>query len=213
VNLESRGAHIFTEFWKALEQQIGFNNILVSDELWAVDFNPAAPLTTPRGFDPTVAANQRLIIGALATAVQAIEALALKLDAPWGELQVLPRQDLDVPMHGGKDSMGVFGVMNATLGEGGYRDITSGNSYIQIVTWDESDCPVAKGILTHSQSTDPASEHFADQSLLYSNKQWVDLPFCPEDIRDAAIAEPLVLEDVSSYPPKAPSPSASPRAE
>jgi acyl-homoserine-lactone acylase len=195
VNLESRGAHIFTEFWNELEQQVGLNNILVSDELWAVDFDPAAPLTTPRGFDPMVAANQRLIIGALATAVQAIEALDLDLDAAWGDLQVLPRRDIDVPMHGGKDSMGVFGVINASLGEGGYREIESGNSYIQIVTWDESECPVARGILTHSQSTDPASPHVADQSLLYSNKQWVDLPFCPEDIRAATIAAPLILEE------------------
>jgi len=195
VNLESRGAHIFTEFWKALERQVGFNNILVSNELWAVDFDPAEPLTTPRGFDPLVAANQRLLIDALAAAVQAIETLALDLDAPWGDLQVLPRRDVDVPIHGGKESMGVFGAINASLAEGGYRDIESGNSYIQVVTWDGSDCPIAEGILTHSQSTDPESEHFADQSILYSNKQWIDLPFCPEDIRAAAIAVPLLLQE------------------
>lgn len=69
------------------------------------------------------------------------------------------------------------------------------NSYIQIVTWDESDCPIAERILTHSQSTDPESDHFADQSVLYAEKQWVDLPFCTEDIRAAAIAEPLVVQE------------------
>jgi hypothetical protein len=51
------------------------------------------------------------------------------------------------------------------------------------------------GILTHSQSMDPESAHFADQSVLYSNKQWVDLPFCTEDIRAAAIGEPRVVQE------------------
>jgi acyl-homoserine-lactone acylase len=195
VNLESRGAHIFTEFWNELERQVGFNNILVSEDLWTVDFDPAHPITTPRGFDPLVAANQSLIIGALAAAVLAIDTFDLDLGAPWGELQVLPRHDIDVPIHGGKGSMGVFGAISARLGEGGYRDIQSGNSYIQVVTWDESDCPIAEGILTHSQSTDPESAHFADQSMLYSTKQWVDLPFCTEDIRGAAIDEPRVVQE------------------
>ena len=72
---------------------------------------------------------------------------------------------------------------------------SGGNSYIQTVTWDESDCPIAEGILTHSQSIDPSSPHYADQSELYSMKGWVSFPFCKEDIKAAAIAESYTLEN------------------
>jgi acyl-homoserine-lactone acylase len=50
-------------------------------------------------------------------------------------------------------------------------------------------------ILTHSQSTDPEAAHFADQSVLYSTKQRIDLPFCIEEIRAAAIGEPRVVQE------------------
>jgi acyl-homoserine-lactone acylase len=52
---------------------------------------------------------------------------------------------------------------------------------------------VAEGILTHSQSTDPASPHYGDQSPVYSAKGWIPLPFCPEEVEAARIGEPLIL--------------------
>ncbi|RLA57310.1 MAG: hypothetical protein DRR04_13020, partial [Gammaproteobacteria bacterium] len=66
----------------------------------------------------------------------------------------------------------------------GYSEIRHGNSYLQTIGWDGSECPDAYGILTYSQSTDPASAHYADMTRLYSGKGWVDLPFCEGD-RDA----------------------------
>jgi acyl-homoserine-lactone acylase len=36
--------------------------------------------------------------------------------------------------------------------------------------------------LTYSQSDDPASEHFSDQTALYSSKTWRPLPFSREQI-------------------------------
>lgn len=195
VNLDSRGAHIFTEFWNELEGEVGFNNVLASEQLWTVDFDSANPITTPRGFDTSVTANRTLVINALSAAVEEIDSFGLALNAPWSELQVLPRNEIDVPIHGGKGSMGVFGAISASLREGGYRNIGSGNSYIQTVTWDESECPVAEAILTHSQSTDPESDFYADQSALYSNKQWVDLPFCIDEVSAAAIGAPIILQN------------------
>ena len=79
----------------------------------------------------------------------------------------------------------LFSVIGADLVEGeGYSDVGAGNSYIQVVSWDESDCPDANAILTYSQSTDPASPHYADSTKLYSQSGWIDMPFCEED-RDA----------------------------
>jgi len=63
------------------------------------------------------------------------------------------------------------------------------------VTWDETDCPIADAILTHSQSVQPTSVHYSDQSKLYADKRWVRFPFCEEDIAAQQIGETLVLEE------------------
>ena len=91
--------------------------------------------------------------------------------------------------------MGVYGAISVGLRDGGYANPEKGNSYIQAVTWDESECPIADVILVPSQSTDPTSPHFADQTKLYSNKEWVRFPFCEDDITAAQIGETLILKD------------------
>ena len=63
----------------------------------------------------------------------------------------------------------------------GWSEILHGNSYIQTVTWDD-DGVVAEGILSYSQSSDPASPHYQDQTELYSEKKWIKLPFKEEEI-------------------------------
>jgi acyl-homoserine-lactone acylase len=62
-----------------------------------------------------------------------------------------------------------------------------GTSYIQIVGFDDAG-PVADAILSYSQSTDPASPHFADQTRAYAAKAWHRLPFNPQDIAAQAIS-------------------------
>jgi acyl-homoserine-lactone acylase len=78
-----------------------------------------------------------------------------------------------------------------TAGEG-YSNITHGNSYMQTVSWDQSNCPDAFALLSYSQSTNPASAHYADQTRLYAQKRWVDMPFCPDAI-DASTISSMVL--------------------
>ena len=87
----------------------------------------------------------------------------------------------------------MYGAISVDLSEGGYANPTAGNSYIQVVTWDDSDCPIADVILVPSQSTDPASPHFADQTRLYANKEWVRWRFCEDDIAAGQVGETLVL--------------------
>ena len=91
--------------------------------------------------------------------------------------------------------MGVFGAISSGLSEGGYRNIRSGNSYIQAVTFDESDCPVADAIITTSQSINPDSPYYSDQSELYARKEWVRMPFCNDQIEAARVGEPLELSE------------------
>ena len=53
VDPESRGAQVFTEFWRGIHRELGndFNLLIESASFWAVDFDPADPLNTPRGID------------------------------------------------------------------------------------------------------------------------------------------------------------------
>ncbi|HAN67321.1 MAG TPA: hypothetical protein DCQ70_02345, partial [Halieaceae bacterium] len=197
VNADSRGAQIFTEFWKVITDQLGnsFQNVVQSDEFWARDFDPEDPLHTPAGIDLAVAANSTRVLSALTTASERLAAAGVPLGAPWGEVQVLERNGVRVPIHGGSGTMGVYGAISANLVESGYVNPRSGNSYIQAVTWDDSECPIADVILVPSQSTNPASPHFSDQTELYANKQWVRFPYCEADIAARQIGETLLLQE------------------
>ncbi len=54
--------------------------------------------------------------------------------------------------------------------------VTTGSSYIQTVQFNDSGVN-AQAFLTYSQSSNPASPNFADQTARFSAKQWITLPF------------------------------------
>jgi acyl-homoserine-lactone acylase len=53
-----------------------------------------------------------------------------------------------------------------------------GSSYVQVVTWNNGSCPDARTILTYSESTNPGSPFYSDQTKLFSKKKWVPDLFC-----------------------------------
>ncbi|GAB5451223.1 MAG: N-acyl homoserine lactone acylase QqaR [Halioglobus sp.] len=196
ANVDSRGTQVFIEFWGGIRSELGsqFQNVVIGNQFWEVDFDPADPIRTPRGIDTTEQANHDLVIDKLLQAHGRLADAGVALDAPWGETQFLERNDEDIAIHGGMGQAGIFGAISSSLGEGGYRNPRSGNSYIQAVTWDGSDCPIADTMLVHSQSVQPTSEHYGDQTRLYAKKEWVRFPFCEEEIQAAQIGQTLVLE-------------------
>ena len=78
----------------------------------------------------------------------------------------------------------MFSVISAALNaeNSGYNPIFAGNSYIQTVTWNADGTPNAEAILTYSQSPEPDSPFYADLTRLYSNSEWVKLPFTEQEI-------------------------------
>ena len=196
VELDSRGAQVFTEYWSGIRRELGspYQNVVISDRFWLHDFDPADPLNTPAGIDGQEPQNRVTVIAALLRAHSRLAEAGVALDAPWGEVQFLERNNERVPIHGGDGNMGVFGAISASLQEGGYKNPGSGNSYIQTVSWDESDCPIADTILTHSQSVQADSDYYSDQSKLYADKRWVRFPFCEDDIVAAQVGETVLLE-------------------
>ena len=198
VDTDSIGAHIFTEFWRAFADANSSNRgayFIENPEIWRQPFDPARPTITPAGIDTTVTTNHDRVLAALATALQKLAEAEVPLNLPFGEVQAVQRNEFTIPIHGGWDEMGTFSVIKVRLEQGGYRNITGGNTYVQAVTWDDSDCPLADTLLAHSQSTDPASEYYLDQTLTYSDKLWTRMPFCTDDIVREQVGERLDLQE------------------
>jgi acyl-homoserine-lactone acylase len=173
--IDSVGGHIFFEFWRIARDL---------DNLWAEPFDPADPVNTPNTLNTGDSTLVESVRQALADGVQVLLDNSIALDAPWGEVQFVEKDGERIPLPGGSGAM-LFSVITSDLVDGeGYSNVRAGNSYIQAVSWDASDCPDANAILTYSQSTDPASAHYADATRLYSQSGWIDMPFCEGD-RDA----------------------------
>lgn len=183
--IDSVGGHIFTEFWRIARRLNG---------LWAVPFDPTDPVYTPNTVNVADGEVLDAILQALADAVQLLTDNGIALDLPWGEVQYVEKDGERIPLPGGSGGM-LFSVISSNLIEGeGYSDVQAGNSYIQAVSWDESDCPDANAILTYSQSTDPASPNYADATRLYSQSGWIDMPFCQADIEAQEVGRVTIEE-------------------
>ncbi len=194
VNLGSRGAQVFTEFWQRIRAQAAsaFTNV-VGAGFWQTDFDPADPLNTPHGID--VAANRDLVIDSLSGAVLALEAAGVALNARWRDVQYVTRGETRIPIHGGDGDMGVYGAISAGLRDGGYTDVSSGNSYIAAVTWGNNNCPIAHTVLVPGQSDNPGSRYYRDQARLYSGKRWTRFPYCEATIARAQRGRTLEIEE------------------
>ncbi|MBI1402233.1 MAG: penicillin acylase family protein [Porphyrobacter sp.] len=176
--VDSRGAALFRAFWAKVAGRSG---------LWAVPFDPADPVNTPRDL-ATGGANGSALLAALGEAVTELDAAKIPLDAPWGTVQQRRVGDEGIAIHGGPGGAGVLNVQEARPAPWGLVPV-HGTSYIQVVGFDETG-PVVDALLSYSQSTDPSSPHFADQTRAYSAKRWYRLPFSPEAIAAEAIAPP-----------------------
>ncbi|MGW1184877.1 penicillin acylase family protein [Streptomyces drozdowiczii] len=170
----SRGALLFDRFWRRAVAAVP------ADRLWKVPFSPADPVRTPNTLDTSAPG----VLAALADAVGELRGAGVALDAPLGEHQWVRRGSERIALSGGTEALGVWnkteGVWDASAGA--YTDVSTGSSYIQAVGWDGGPCPVARTLLTYSQSSNPGSPHFSDQTELFSRGRWVTSRFCEKDI-------------------------------
>lgn len=177
-NLDSRGGHIWREFWARL------NLLPVASPLqWLTPFDANDPVNTPRMFN----AADPVAIQAFVDAVQSIESAGIPFDARMGDLQRSGiHEGADIPVFGGESFEGAFTIASSrgsNLEEAQGYSVTYGNSYIQTVTWGDDGNPIAEGFVTYSQSTDPASPYYRDMTEAYSNKEWIRFPYTEQEIR------------------------------
>ncbi|AKJ26698.1 penicillin acylase family protein [Caldimonas brevitalea] len=151
-------------------------------EVWRVPFDPRDPVYTPRGLDLRTPLVEAGLVAALRAAVQSVHASGWQPGMRWGEVQGVTRGRERIPIHGGDEGLGVYNSVYSTPSGPGQREVYDGTSYVQAVAFD-ADGPHAEALLSYSQSTDPASPHFADQTRRFSRKAWLRLPFTEAEIR------------------------------
>ena len=192
ANVDSRGIHVWTEFWRVARS---------IENLYAVPFDAADPVNTPRGIAVETAATRSEVRQALAAGQAVLQDAGIALDARWGDLQYVERNDKKIAIPGAQGWAGMFSMIVANLAKDkGYSPIIAGNSYIQVISWDWDGELQPSGILTYSQSQEPESAHYSDLTEVYSRGEWIEFPFTEEDILADPNLRTLTLIEPESDP-------------
>ena len=172
VNLDSTGAHTMALY------------LLAGGDVFEGPFDPADAVYTPVRLDR----DDPAVMEALQTAAGQLAQLNIAPDAALGDVVGEMRGERRIPIHGGPAGTGVFNMIipGDPIPERGWTSIIHGSSWIYTVEFTD-DGPVSEGVLTYSQSTDPSSAHYGDQTELYSGKGWDPLHFELDDARAAAV--------------------------
>jgi acyl-homoserine-lactone acylase len=173
MTVGSRGGLLFERFW---QRAGGLPN------LWRVPFNPADPVNTPN----TLNTANPLVQKALTDAIAEFRAAGIEPDAPLGQNHYVVRNGTVIGLPGGQGPQGLLNVITPVWDPArGDTEVVHGSSHIQVVSFTGGHCPDASTLLTYSQSEDPTSPHFADQTRLFAAEQWVRSRFCEHDIESS----------------------------
>ncbi len=190
-NIESRGAHLFREFLAAANDY-QYTRYLPKSFKFKVPFDEAHPLDTPRGLNTN---DNPTVLLSLAKAIVRLERAGIALDAKLGDVQSVTRNGVVIPLHGGQEIEGVFNKVEANFeGSEGYPEVTRWSSSWIMATEFSDDGPSIKALLTYSLSANPDSPYFYDQTQMYSDKQWLDIPFADSQVNRAAIKHYVVQQ-------------------
>lgn len=172
--------------------QLTMAGLQAGGDSWRQPFSADDPVNTPSGIAWERADIATRLHKSLADANARVTSLKLPPDTRWGQLQTVARGASRIAIAGGDGRLGIYNAIT-TQREGARFDVDGGSSYIQLVSFDDKG-PVAEGLLAFSQSSDPTSAHFKDQTQLFSAQQWRPLPFTPEQIRADGGSEVLQLK-------------------
>jgi acyl-homoserine-lactone acylase len=215
LDLDSVGAVAWREFLGDYDYKVMKDRGV----LFEVPFNPDNPIETPTGLAAAAdVADDDRALQALAAATLRLQAVGLSPTTTLRESQFTLKGGERIPMHGGSAIEGVTNLivygssassgLDSTLGpkmeRGELQDSSSGlttlgypviygSSFILAMEF-TPDGPQGRAFVTYSQSSDPNSPHFADQTHRFSEKDWRTIRFTEEDI----LADPeLEVETVS----------------
>src|SRR5215469_8431432 len=170
---DQRGAVLFAEFWNFAQG--------AKPSPFSHPFQLSHPVTTPSGLNTA----NSTVHTALGDAIQQLRKANIPIDTTLGAVQFVTYHGSHIPIPGGPgDPDGIFNAIYVNDEPGDSPTAPDdGSSFIQVVTWAKnSSCPVGSTILTYSESSNPSSPHFADQTKLFSKKQFLPDRFCQSQI-------------------------------
>jgi acyl-homoserine-lactone acylase len=155
--------------------QQAYGGLNYTPQWWRVPFDPAQPLSTPRDLNTDLPAVQR----ALADAVEYFGAHGVPLDIPLGAVQ----HYAGISLPGCTEGEGCFDRVEGGSPEGSAvgTDADNGSTFV-MATELTPDGPRTRTILSYSESANPASPHYTDQTTLFSRGQWVTERFTEAEI-------------------------------
>jgi acyl-homoserine-lactone acylase len=168
ANLDSNGAVLWRELWARL-----------ATVPWREPFDPARPLTTPTDFDGTAPA----VGQALAATVQDLRDKGIALDVALRELQREMRGAASIPIHGCPSTEGCFNVITSARDAAGRYDPWTGSSFVMLAEFGAGGRVSGRAVLSYSQSENPRSPHFADQTNAFAAKRLLPMRFTEAQIR------------------------------
>jgi acyl-homoserine-lactone acylase len=200
--LESVGALLFREFLGNFSSAT-----LTQGALFGDAFDPANPVATPSRLAAAPATGGDPVLVALARAVLMLEKARLLPSTKLGDAQFTQKNGEVIPIHGATNLEGAFNIIGYNSSSGtllpgprrgavltnadgtpdptgltaeGYL-VNNGSSFMMVMEFTQNG-PVAEAVLSYSQSTDPTSPHFADQTRLFSQSQYRRVLFTEADI-------------------------------
>ena len=197
-NTDSVGAALWREFITQYEAA----DTARKGNLFANDFNAADSVNTPNTMTPDKN-NESLL--KLARAIRTLQQAGFAVDVPLGKIQYSDKNGGRIPVHGGDGPYeGIANVVDYSaarttlepgssptkiqgsryLSKEGYL-INRGTSFIMALEFTAKG-PRAQAFLTYSQSGDPASPQFYDQTQLFSEKKWRKILFTEAEIKSDA---------------------------
>ena len=206
---DAKGAILFREFLATVPN----SSLLNAGQLFSVPFDPAQPIATPNTVVAAPPTGDDPLLVRLAQAVTVLTTAGIPLDKPLGEVQVTRRAGTPIAVQGGQSREGItnvvsYGVTRTTvfeysekrstpllsasgLSKEGYP-INNGSSFVMAMQFTDAG-PSANAVLTYSESGDPKSPHYVDQTILFSQKKWRPILFTDAQIAaDANLVETTV---------------------
>jgi acyl-homoserine-lactone acylase len=168
ASINSTGATLFELWWDDYSK----GNKKAFKLTWQKD----NPLTTPAGIG-----DRQRAIESFAKIVKSMKEQYGTIEVPWGEIHRVRRGTLDIPGSGAIGKFGAFHTIGYRLDKDGKKIANFGDTYVLAVEF--SDLPTAFSIMTYSQSSNPQSKHYADQTALFGQARMKPVWFGEKDIQ------------------------------
>ena len=180
--VESRGAVL----WRRFVERLGTEN-----SLYTTPFDPDDPVGTPSGLVTT----DSRVETALQAAVQDLVGSGMPLDATYRTYQWTDKNGVHIGVPGGSASLGQYTIVSSDafqpgVGWGHVGDRRTGSSFIMWMQFTPQG-PVGRSVMTYSQSPNPDSPYYLDQTVMYQDGAHKPMRYTEFDI----LADPGVREE------------------